>query len=119
MKRIAIAVAVIVAALGLVACGGGGSDESPKQQHLDELAESTPEATQQVERSLALVAIEAGDVAGARADLAKGCPDTPPDEAMEHLREIQTSLRIGNEVGGLGSKASRELIDAELREHLC
>ncbi len=106
-RLIAVAVAMLLAALGLVACGGSGSSTSAKQKELHELAESLPEERQVAERSMALVDLSNGEVAAARAALAEGCPDTPPDESMEHLREIQQQTH-----------GSREDLEAELAD-LC
>jgi hypothetical protein len=58
MKRIAIAAALILAALGLVACGGSSSSTSAKQQHLHELAERYPEEKEAAEQAAAESGIE-------------------------------------------------------------
>jgi uncharacterized protein HemY len=111
--------AVIVAALGLVACGGSGSSTSAKQEHLNELAEAAPEEMQAVDLSLALVAIQSGDEAGARADLAKACPGTSPDDALEHLKEVAKNVQGSEEVGHLSAKLQREYIENELARNVC
>ncbi len=107
MRRFPVVLLVIFAALAVVACGGSGSSTSAKQKQLDEMAESYPEVMEAAAGSTALLDLSEGRLAGARAELAKACPDTPPDEAMEHLREIQQA------------HGSREEIETELAEDLC
>lgn len=105
MMRIVVAVAVVVAALGLVACGGGSST-SAKQQHLNELADEAPGLSQTVAASAALLDLSNGDTAGAEAELAEACPDTDPSETLEHLEEVRQA------------QGSREELEAELKD-LC
>lgn len=116
MNRIALAVAVIVAAFGLVACGGDSSTTSSKQQHLDELAESYPEAKQAAEVSAALLGLAEGNAAGARESLATACPDTSPDEALAHLREAKEDIALSEEVGHLSRVRQREYVEIQLGE---
>jgi|SRR5215203_924361 len=107
MNRIAVAVAAFVATLGLVACGGGSSSTSSKQQHLDQLAESYSEPKQAAEVSAALLDLAEGNLAGTREALATACPDASPDEALQHLREAKEDIALSEEVGNLSRVRQR------------